>query len=221
MPRHLLFFAAALCAYAQSPTGTVPKPSASEYPSHTKAGLNELGAEYTVHSFGGNEQMFIAENFLVVEVALYPPKGESIRAEAGAFALRVNGKKLLPPENPGMVANTLKHPDWQSQRGPQGGIGVGGIDIGLGGQGRGRQSPYPGGQDPNRLPSPPRAPGNDTGTMREEKLTPEQVLVNTALPEGIHKGPVAGFLYFAWRCKVSSIKTIDLVYGDDTELRLR
>ncbi|MCU1236790.1 MAG: hypothetical protein JWP63_4757 [Candidatus Solibacter sp.] len=219
MVRFLIFLAAAFVANAQQPSGTTPKANASEYPVHAQAGLNDLGAEYMVHSFSSGEQMFIAENYLVVEVALFPPKGESVRADIGKFSLRVNGKKSLPPENPGIVAGTLRHPDWQSPRGAQGGIGVGGIDIGLGGQ-RPRQSPYPGGQDPNRLPTPPRAPGNDSDTMREEKLKPEEVLVTTALPDGIHKGPVAGFLYFAWRGKASSIKTIDLVYGD-TVLRLR
>ena len=31
-----------------------------------------LGAEYMVHSFGSNGQMFFTEDYLVVEVALYP-----------------------------------------------------------------------------------------------------------------------------------------------------
>jgi len=217
--RSLIFLAAALTLHAQPPTGSTPKATASEYPAHTSAGLNELGAEYMVHSFSSGEQMYIAENYLVVEAALFPPKGESLKVETIQFALRVNGKKALPAENPSIVASSLRHPEWQAQRGPQSSVGVGGIDIGLGGQ-RPRQSPYPGGQDPNRLPTPPRAPNADNSTMQEEKPTPEALLVKTALPDGIFKGPVAGFVYFAWRGKTSSIKTIDLLYGD-TVLRLR
>ena len=45
-----------------------------------------------------------------------------------------------------MVAASLRHRDWQLPRGPQGGIGLGGIGVGL----PRTQTPYPGGgNDPN------------------------------------------------------------------------
>src|SRR5512141_98224 len=99
MVRYLVFLAGALAAYAQgSPgmtipaEGTTPKASAAEYPVHARSGNLAIGAEYLVHSFGSGEQMYLAENYLVVEVALFPAKGESVTAGAGKFALRVNGK---------------------------------------------------------------------------------------------------------------------------------
>ena len=162
--------------------------------------------------------MFIAENYLVVEVALYPPKGDSVHVETTKFSLRVNGKKLLPPENPTAVASSFKHRDWQLPRGPQGGIGIGGIGVGTGGPRT--QPPFPGAPDSGRLPAPPRAPDGDSNTPQKETVKPEELLMKTALPEGSYKGPVSGFIFFAWRGKASTIKSIDLLY-DDVTIRLR
>jgi hypothetical protein len=215
MVRFLFVLAAAVVAangaHAQ---GTTPKPSAEEYPEHATAGLYKIGADYMVHSFSSGEQMFIAENYLVVEVALFPPKGDSVHVETTKFSLRVNGKKPLPPENPTAVAASLKHKGWQLPRG----IGLGGIGVGMGGPRT--QSPFPGGPETNRLPAPPRAPDGDSNTPQKETVKAEDLLLQTALPEGSYKGPVSGFVYFPWRGKASSIKSIDLLY-DDVTIRLR
>ena len=72
----------------------------------------------------------------------------------------------------------------------------------------------------NRLPSPPRAPNGDSNTPQKETVKADELLMKTALPEGPHKGPVSGFVYFPWRGKVSTIKSIELVY-DDVTIRLR
>src|SRR3954449_10785368 len=104
MVRYLVYLAAAAAAFAQ---GTTPKPSSEDYPVHAKSGANELAAEYMVHSFSAGEQMFIAENYLVVEVAFYPPKGGSVGVETGRFGLHDNGKTPLAPESPAMVAASL------------------------------------------------------------------------------------------------------------------
>jgi hypothetical protein len=215
MVRYGILLLIAASAWAQ---GTVPKKSADEYPVQAKSGLNEIGAEYMVHSFSSGEQMFIAENFLVVEVAFFPPKGESVQVETSKFALRVNGKKALPVQNPAMVAAALRHRDMQSQRGPLGGIGLGGVNVGMGGPRT--QSPFPGGPDPNRLPTPPRAPDGDSNTPTKDTVKADELLLKTALPEGAHKGPVSGFVYFAWQGKASTIKSIDLMY-DDVVMKLR
>src|SRR5690349_1724471 len=109
--RILVALSAAALACAQ---GTTPKPSAAEYPVHGEARGIGIGAEYMVHSFGGGEQMYVVENYLVVEVALYPPKEAKIAPDPGQFALRINGKKTaLMPQPPAMVAASLSHPEWQ------------------------------------------------------------------------------------------------------------
>jgi hypothetical protein len=221
--RYLVFFAAVLAAHAQGTPGlsihaegTPTKASAGEYPVQAKSGNLAIGAEYMVHSFGSGEQMYLAENYLVVEVALFPPKGEGITADAAKFALRVNGKKtLLYAQNPPMVASNLNRRDWDSPRGPTADLGVGGVNIGLGyPQGR---DPVTGAPDRRRLPNPPRAPdaGAPGGSEPKERVRPEELLIRTALPEDPHSGPVSGFLYFPYlRGQASGLKSIDLLFQD-------
>ncbi|MCX6627336.1 MAG: hypothetical protein NTW28_06875 [Candidatus Solibacter sp.] len=221
--RYMVFLAAVLAARAQTTPrlsiyaeGTPPKASAAEYPVHAKSGNLAIGAEYMVHSFGSGEQMYLAENYLVVEVALFPPKGEGITADAAKFALRVNGKKtLLYAQNPPMVASNLNRRDWNSPRGPTADLGMGGVSIGLGyPQSR---NPVPGAPDDRRrLPSPPRAPdaGAPGGGELKERVRPEDVLIRTALPEDAHNRPVSGFLYFPFEGKTSGLKSIDLLFQD-------
>jgi hypothetical protein len=65
-----------------------------------------------VHSFSSGRQMFIAKDYLVVEVALYPATGEGLLVQAGHLSLHVNGRKqALSPQAPEFVADSLKHPD--------------------------------------------------------------------------------------------------------------
>ena len=215
MARYLFYFAAAIAAYAQ---GSTPKASAEDYPVHVKSGLNQIGAEYMVHSYSAGEQMFLAENYLVVEVAFYPPKGETVGVETSKFTLSVNGKKPIPVQNPSMVAASIKQREARRTRNPLGGIGLGGIGGGMGGPRT--QSPFPGGPDPNRMPQPPRAPTGDSNTPAKDTPNSEEVLMNTALPEGPHKGPVSGFIYFPWSGKASSIKSLELNY-DGLKIPLR
>src|ERR1035437_1486382 len=221
--RYLAFFAAVLAAHAQGTSGlgtysegTPPKASAAEYPVQAKSGNLAIGAEYLVHSFRSGEQMYLAENYLVVEVALFPPKGEGITADASKFALRVNGKKtLLYAQNPPMVASHLNRRDWNAPRGPTADLGMGGVNIGLGyPQSR---NPVPGAPDDHRrLPSPPRAPdaGAPGGGEPKERVRSEELLIRTALPEDPHRGPVSGFLYFPYEGKASGLKSIELLFQD-------
>lgn len=51
-------------------------------------------------------------------------------------------------------------------------------------------------------------------------MKPEELVVQTALPEGSRRGPVSGYLYFAYKGKTASIKTLELLY-EDAVLRLR
>jgi hypothetical protein len=215
MVRYIVFLAAAVAAYAQ---GSPPKPSVDDYPVQAKSGATRIGADFMVHSFSTGEEMFIAEKYLVVEVAFYPPKGGSVAVAASDFTLSVNGKKPLAAQNPAMVASSLKHRDWQFPHGPLGNLGIGGGNVG-GGQPR-TQGPFPGGPEPNRLPTPPRAPDGDSNTPTRETPKAEEVLVKTALPEGKFTEPVSGFIFFPWTGKVSAIKSLELLY-DGVAIKLR
>ena len=206
-------------AFAQ---GTMPRPGAEAYDVHTQAGSLTLGAEFMVHSFGAGEQTFIAEDYLVVEAALFPPKGGSVELDPAKFTLRINGKKtVLSAQSPSMVAASLNHPEWRYRqgRGATADLGAGGVNVGLGYPGQ--TSPFPGAPQ-SRLPAPPRAPdpGVPGGLDPKEPVKAEEVVMETALPAGLHKGPVSGFLFFAWHGKTSSIKSLELLWND-TVLKLR
>ena len=55
--------------------GTHPKPSERDYPAHLNVEKFSLGAEFMVHSFSNGRDSYIAKDYLVVEVALFPVKG--------------------------------------------------------------------------------------------------------------------------------------------------
>jgi len=204
-------------AFAQA-GGTEPKPKAEDYEAHVQTRTAAIGAEFMIHSISGQGQTYIAPDYLVVEVALYPPKGQAIHLDEGAFALRVNGRRpALAPATPAMVAASLTHPDWQTGPRLEGGIGAGPADVIFG---RPRPTQFPGGQQP--LPTPPRAPDADPpgGIQPEPRVKAEDLAVQAALPQGDWKGPVSGFLYFAYKGKAASIKSLELLY-DDAVVKLR
>ena len=209
----LLFLAAAL-AYAQ---GTKPKPAPADYEVHLSDGPLDIGAEYMVHSFSNGEDMFIAEQFLVVEVALYPlMKDDQVNVDYKKFGLRLNSRTLLAPVPPAQVADALRGTPWfrqDQQPGLNGSVGAGPIDYPVGGG-----SPYP---PQRRAPNPPRAPDPDPpGGIERTRVSAEEVLRQTALPPGPHKGPVSGFVYFYYKGKPSSLKTVELDY-DGLTLKLK
>lgn len=93
--------------------GTSPKSNATDYPAHAKLDNLSIGAEYLAHSFSGHNHTFVAADYLVVEVGLFPSQNKSLDVENGHFTLRVNGKKqVLFPQAPAFVAASLKYPDW-------------------------------------------------------------------------------------------------------------
>jgi hypothetical protein len=212
-----LFLCCVSLALAQG--GTEPKPKAEDYDVHAQSKYIAIGAEFMVHSFSGQGQTYIAKDFLVVEVALYPPKGQSVDVNEGAFALRINGKKqVLVPAPPSMAASSLQHPEWQTGPRLEAGGGMGNTGVILG---RPVPTQVPGGQPPpqSRVPRVP-GPDNPGGIEPERRVTAPELLVQTALPEGPHRGPASGFLYFPYKGKSTSIKSLELLY-EDVVLKLR
>jgi hypothetical protein len=186
------------------------------------AGDLGLGAEYLVHSFSAGRQTFVAPRYLVVEVAVLPAKGQAVELGAGQFLLRINGKPkdVLQSEAPAFVAASLKYPDWEGSRGLQTEVGLGPVTIG--------RPPtvgrFPGDSREPQPRMPPGAPDqNPAGLEREENLTAPEAVVDAALPEGRATGPVSGHLYFPYRGKVKSLKSLELIFqlgGKQTVLRL-
>ncbi len=215
----------AVCAAAWPQGGTQPKAAAADYPVHAKAGELAVGAEYLVHSFSSGGQTFFAPDYLVIEVAVYPPKGRELRLSTGQFMLRMNGRKgVLFPEPSGFVGASLKYSDWENPRSLEAGIGMGGTDVILG---RTTSAPrFPGDrrESERRSPPVPKAPGQVPGGVeKQQSLTPAEAAVESALPEGAHAGPAGGHIYFRYKGKTKSIKKLELIYQQgeqQTVLRL-
>ena len=211
------------CAGLMFGQGTETKPKVEDYEVHAQAQNAAIGAEFTVHSFSRGEQAFLAKDYLVVEVALFPPKGETFTVENGGFSLRINGKKqLLLPQPASMVAASLQHPEWEQPRGatPTVAGGMGNAGVILVGPPR-NTNPFPGSNPPGSQ-LPPRVPvpqDNPTG-IRKEPVKADVLVTETALVEGPHHSPVSGFLYFPFTAKISSIKSLELLYRDAV-LKLR
>jgi len=199
-------------ALALAAQGTAPKESAQEYTAHAALDKASLGAEYLVHSFSSGRDMYIAKDYLVVEVAVFPAKGASFDVNDGQFVLRVNGhKQELSPQGAQFVAESLKHPDNSS--------GLHSVEqVGPWVMGMPRPtSPFPG--DPNAQPQrqPPQAPtdtASDRGDVEKQpSVSPAELAVEAALPEGSCHSPTSGFLYFPYRGKVSHIHSLELIYS--------
>ncbi|HLK67570.1 MAG TPA: hypothetical protein VKU19_29235 [Bryobacteraceae bacterium] len=214
--RFLLFLVCASLALAQG--GTEPKPKAEDYDVHGQYRDIEIGAEFMIHSVSGQGQTYLTKDFLVVEVALYPPKEKGLTINNGEFALRINGKKqLLGAAAPSMVVADLERPEWQSGPRLEAGGGLGNTGVILG---RPTPTQIPQGQPPpqSRVP---RTPAPDNGGIEpERRVTPEELVVQAALQEGQHRGAFSGFLYFPFTGKTTSIKTLELLY-EDAVLKLR
>lgn len=200
------------CAFSQ----TTPKEKAADYPVHGTDGRTAVAAEYLVHSIPAGTQTFIASDYLVVEVAVFPTLGEPVEISTGTFSLRLNGRKeVISCEGPGFVAASVKYPNWEQRKNVevQGGIGDAGVVLGRP-PAVGR---FPGDPTPqqSRLPRSPRAPAPDdrNGIESEEPARAEEVIAQRALPEGPAEKPVSGYIYFRYRGKTKSIKSLELIYN--------
>ena len=203
--------------------GSTPKAKAGDYDAHAKSDDVEIGAEYMVHSFSRGQAMYVARDFLTVEVALYSDQAEKrqlVDINYGDFQLTVNGKKIaLAPMNPYTVGTTLDHPDWQPNQ-PQveasAGTPNGRVTLGAP-----PHTPLPAGEPPGyprTAPLPqPDAPG---GVEAQPRAPASRIAVECALPDGSQGLPVSGFLYFAYSGSTKSIKSLVLRYRD-AELKLR
>jgi hypothetical protein len=218
--RYLLLFC---CAGLLSAQGTDPKRTAEDYDSHAQAKDFAIGAEFTVHSFSRGQETFLANDFLVVEVAIFPPKGETFEIHDSDFTLRINGRQVLYDAPPDLVVAARQHPEWKP---PKDGLTArAGGSIGNAGATIGTEpvntNPFPGSQRPGTPQCPPvDIPRDNPSGIEKEPVDAGQLLLQTALVEGPHHAAVSGFLYFAYRGKISSIKTLELLYRD-TVLKLR
>ena len=217
--RYLLLL---LCCLSLVFGGTETKPKVEDYEVHGQAQNLAIGAEYTVHSYSRGEQMFIAQDYLVVEVALFTPKGANFEVSHADFSLRINGKQVLGAADPQMVVEAMKHPEFR-QPSPNAQV-AGGVDnrgVIIGGPPR-NSNLFPGSPVPGTPPAypPVEIPRDDPSGVRKEPVDPYDVLLATALVEGQHHAATSGYLYFPFKGKTKSLKTLELLY-QDAVLKLR
>lgn len=193
--------------------GTDPKSKAEDYEAHGQSKGIAIGAEFMLHSFSGQGTSYIAPDYLVVEVALYPPKGEEIELHAAAFSLRLNGKRnLLTPVTADVVKGSLERPEWQQSPHLDAAAGVGNATVILAG-------PHPGQTPRTGTPYPVPRPG-DGDVPRTPPVKAEDLVTATALPEGRFRAPASGYIYFPYTGRVHSLKTVELMF-EDTVVKLR
>jgi hypothetical protein len=201
----------ALLAAIAAAQGTPPKASAAEYPVHAELGKLTLGVEYLVHSVPTPKGVLVSSDYLVIEVALFGPSLSAIDFRADHFRLRMNGDKYaLMTQSPGMVAASMKYPDWQQRPTMTASAGNGTGEVIYGPQPTPR---FPGDPNARQIPIPrPPEPENRSGQEKEPPVPVEEQIQKLALPEGKYPPPLAGLIFFPFHGKMKSIKTLELIY---------
>jgi hypothetical protein len=197
--------------------GTEPKSNVSEYPANALAfdGKATVGAEFMGHTVAGEQTSFVVDDYIVVEVAIYPNKGQTVPVAAGAFQLRIDGKRVALPQSAQAVAASMKYPDWSRTIGGQAEAGLGDERVSIGRPGQvGRFPGDPSGRD--RYPRNPPQQTSQTGTT-QAKQQAHGAAVYSALVEGPTRGPVSGLLYFEYKGKLKKIKSLELLIRDSSD----
>jgi len=186
-----------------------PRAKASDYPVHVAVSNLEIGAEYLLHSIPSDQGFIIAQDFLVIEVAIFPHGGAATIAP-GQFTMRINGKKLLTPASPGMVAASIKYPDWETRPTAtvQAGAGDGSVIFGT----PSSVPRFPGDRRTGpTIPSGPDAESSN-GIDQTPRKPLDQVVAEAALPDVRTDRTVKGCIYFQFAGKTKSIKKLELLF---------
>lgn len=209
---------ASLAIFVLHAQGTTPREKPADY--HVQARLPgfDLAAEYLSHSMPEKGGVIDVNEYLVIEVAVFPATKEVAQISGGEFMLQVTDtrrhKSVLLSQTPGMVAASLKYPNWELRPTLEASAGLGDGNVIVG---RPRQTErFPGDPRPrqSRLPPRPKVP-DQTNPTSDEKLpeVPIEVRVQQlAFPEGAVQGPVSGYLFFPFRGKTKSIRALELLY---------
>ncbi len=197
-----------LAACALSGGGIEPKPKPADYPAHAKTAAAAIGAEFLGRYLPGDKTNHMTGNYMVVEVGFFPTlRGKLINLSPGDFRLRLNGKRDLVSQSPGIVAGSLRNPHWENERGVVASGGVGPAVVVM--TPNRRQPRFPG--DPEV-----REPGNSRDEPKVEDVNAEKDAGDAAIRRGLTDEPVdrpaAGLLYFAWNEPIRKLKSIELVY---------
>ncbi|MBK9171283.1 MAG: hypothetical protein IPM24_28040 [Bryobacterales bacterium] len=203
----LLALAGSAILWAQPPQGAaeihgLPARAAPvDYQAAAQVGQFTIAADFTGHAIPNAGELLSSEDHVAVEVAIFGPPGAHLTITATDFSLRVNRKKGELPSQPWvLVSRNIRDPEWVSPEEaaaePKSKGGVTGGGGGGGGGGREMGAPPP---------LPPKVP---VDVLRGW----QQRLGRAAIAEGDRALPQAGLLFFQYRGKTESVRTLELLY---------
>jgi hypothetical protein len=199
--------AAAICLCAQGQNtqgsdaqaeakGLPPRATAADYQAQAQAGTLTVAAEFKGHSVPTLQGALSTDDYVVVEIGLFGSPGARMMLSSGDFSLRINGKKTpLSAEPYGLVAGSLKDPEWEPP------VRAGSKSkTSVGGSGGGEQG------EANAPPAPVQIPVPVQRAMAQR-------VQKASLPEGDRALPQAGLIFFLYRGKTQGIRSIELIYA--------
>ena len=167
----------------------------ADYQAQAKVGNVTIGAEFTGHGIPNPRQPLNSEDYVAVEVGLFGPPDARFTIGVAEFSLRINGKKVPIPNQPwGLVAKGVRDLEWVS---PDAVPGAPKSKGSVGGAGGGAASEPP--------PVTPKVP---IDVLRGWQMA----VRNSALAQGDRALPQAGLIFFPYRGKVDSIRSLELTY---------
>lgn len=172
--------------------GLPPRASPAEYPVQAKAGAVTIAAEFVEHAVPTPDGAYSSEDYVVVEAGFFGPPQARITLTATDFSLRINGRKTASPSQPyELVFKSLKDPEWE----PPSSAKKSKTSLGGGG-----------GDDSDSTPAPVHMP-------IERRRAMEQRVQKASMLEGDRALPQAGLLFFEYRGKAKSIRSLELIYN--------
>ncbi len=173
--------------------GMPPRTTPADYQAHAQAGTVTIAAEFLGHAVPRAEGPLSTDDYVVIETGFFGPPGARLTLSTDDFSLRINGKKTPLASQPyGLVAGTLKDPDWAPPTPPE---SKSKTSFGTGGQ--------------SNSNSPPPVVHVPIELQRAMAQHVQQV----SLPEGDRALPEAGLIFFLYRSKARNIHSIELIYS--------
>ncbi|MGP8245751.1 MAG: hypothetical protein ACLQVN_14685 [Bryobacteraceae bacterium] len=174
-----------------------PRPSPGEYQAHAQAGAVTIAAEFEGRSVPTLNGPLASEEYVAIETGFFGPPGARTTISDSDFSLRINGKKPLPCQPFGLVAESVKDPEWAPPVPVESKAKTVLNSGGSSDQGQG---------DSKTPPPPVKIP-------IEIQRGWAQRVQRVALPEGERTLPQAGLIFFQYRGKVERIDSIELIYA--------
>ena len=175
--------------------GLPPRLTPADYLSQVRAGALTIAAEFKGHAVPTLQGPLTSEDYVVVEAGLYGSPDARVQLSADDFSLRVNGRKPpLPAQRYGLVVGSLKDPEWEP---PEKAASKSKTGLSGGGGGDQREAGAP--PPTVKIPIP-------------VQRAMAQRVQRAALPEGDRTLPQAGLLFFQYRGKTETLRSVELIY---------